>query len=131
MKYLLVILTLAFTINANAQTIAVGSDAVQVGASSESVFAQATYKSDIVWNFKTKLSVGVGVFNESTKSYTTNGNTERFNGYTEQSANVAFMPSAMVGLDIPIHSLTFGVYSGFRSYNSNAFFEPVSISITF
>jgi len=134
MKYLLTLLFTLFALTANSQSISVGSDYAQIGASQNSVYAEATYTSNLIWKFNTKVSAGAGIVQSESDTFVQNGTTKRFNGHTESNANVAFMPSAMVGVDLPISKLSLGVYSGYRSeINANVKhrFVPISLSISF
>ena len=120
-----------FALSVQAQTFSIGTDNVQLGVSENSVFTEASYTQDLVWKFNTKLSVGAVLHQSQQTVYVFNENTRRDNGVTEPSNKFAVMPSAMIGIDIPIKDFSIGIYTGFRSYNLDPFFEPVSLSLNF
>jgi len=134
MKYLITVLFTLFAFTANSQSISVGSDYAQIGASQNSVYAEAIYTSNLIWKLNTRVSAGAGIVQSESDTFVQNGTTKRFNGYSKSTANVAFMPSAMVGVDIPISKLSLGVYSGYRSEINtyvNHRFVPLLVSISF
>lgn len=131
MKYLLTAFALLIAANTQAQTIAIGTEHLQIGASDNSVFAQASYTQTLTWHLTTKLSLGAGIHQDRQPKYIRNGNNRTNNGVTSPQTRAVIMPGAMIGLELPVKDLSIGIYSGFSSYNLDPYFEPIALTLTF
>lgn len=134
-----IILVFTFAITANGQQLSIGSDLVQFGVAqtsdSQSAFAEIGYTHNLASVFNIRLAGGASVIESTYQTTIPNSNTDSFRqGTDETSLIVAFRPSVMVGIDLPIDRFKIGLYSGYQSVIHESVshnFVPLSVLLSF